>query len=120
MNNDGADRIGFAAPGVNGQAEVIAMAQAEANVDPETISYVEAHGTGTPLGDPIEIAALNQAFRKSTQAKGFLRNRQCQAQCGSFRHGGGRHGIDQDRLAAAARNNSTPHSLHCIKSKDRF
>ena len=71
MNNDGADRIGYAAPGVNGQAEVIAMAQAEANVDPETISYVEAHGTGTPLGDPIEIAALNQAFRKSTQAKGF-------------------------------------------------
>jgi len=41
---------------------VIAEALAIAEVEPETVTYIEAHGTGTPLGDPIEIAALTQAF----------------------------------------------------------
>lgn len=63
VNNDGSDKIGFAAPGLNAQAEVIAMAQASAGVHPDDVSYVEAHGTGTPLGDPIEVAALTKAFR---------------------------------------------------------
>jgi amino acid adenylation domain-containing protein len=63
VNNDGSDKIGFAAPGLNAQADVIALAQASAGVHPSEISYIEAHGTGTPLGDPIEIAALTKAFR---------------------------------------------------------
>jgi acyl transferase domain-containing protein len=71
MNNDGAARIGYAAPGVDGQAEVIAMSHASAGVTADSISYVEAHGTATPLGDLIEVAALTQAFRRSTEAKGF-------------------------------------------------
>jgi acyl transferase domain-containing protein/acyl carrier protein len=61
-NNDGATKASFAAPGVNGQAAVIADALANGGVEPETISYVEAHGTGTQLGDPIEIRALTKAF----------------------------------------------------------
>ncbi|WP_372052718.1 beta-ketoacyl synthase N-terminal-like domain-containing protein (plasmid) [Tistrella mobilis] len=63
VNNDGATRVGFAAPGVDGQAAVIAEALAVAGVDPTAIGYVEAHGTATRLGDPIEIAALDQAWR---------------------------------------------------------
>ncbi|QJE94722.1 non-ribosomal peptide synthetase/type I polyketide synthase [Luteolibacter luteus] len=63
VNNDGSDKIGFAAPGLNAQADVIALAQASAGVNPQDVSYIEAHGTGTPLGDPIEIAALTKAFR---------------------------------------------------------
>lgn len=62
MNNDGSGKVGYTAPSVEGQAQVIRLAQAVAGVEPETIGCVEAHGTGTPLGDPIEIAALNQAF----------------------------------------------------------
>ena len=62
INNDGAMKVGYTAPGVEGQAEVIAMAQASAGVDPQTIGYIEAHGTGTALGDPIEIRALRQVF----------------------------------------------------------
>ena len=58
---------------MEGQSEVIAMAHALAGVDPETITYVEAHGTATPLGDPIEVAGLTQAFRLGTQAKNFAR-----------------------------------------------
>jgi amino acid adenylation domain-containing protein len=71
MNNDGAMRIGYAAPGVDGQAEVIALAHASAGITADAVSYVEAHGTGTPLGDPIEVAALTQAFRRSTAARAF-------------------------------------------------
>jgi acyl transferase domain-containing protein/glutamate-1-semialdehyde aminotransferase len=63
MNNDGASKVSFTAPSVDGHAGVIALAQALAGIDPQTISYVEAHGTATPLGDPIEIAGLTQAFR---------------------------------------------------------
>jgi phthiocerol/phenolphthiocerol synthesis type-I polyketide synthase E len=65
VNNDGAGKVGFVAPSVEGQAEVIAEAQAVAGVEPGTIGYVEAHGTGTALGDPIEIRALRQAFGDS-------------------------------------------------------
>lgn len=64
VNNDGSDKVGYAAPSVNAQADVVALAQAAADVSPETISYVEAHGTATPLGDPIEVAALTKAFQK--------------------------------------------------------
>lgn len=63
INNDGANKVSFTAPSVDGQAEVIQMAQALAGVSPESVTYVEAHGTATPLGDPIEVAALTQAFR---------------------------------------------------------
>ncbi len=63
LNNDGSAKVSFTAPSVDGHAQVIAMAQALAGIDPQTISYVEAHGTGTALGDPIEIAGLTQAFR---------------------------------------------------------
>jgi phthiocerol/phenolphthiocerol synthesis type-I polyketide synthase E len=73
INNDGADKAGFTAPSVEGQIEVIAMAQALAGIQPREISYIETHGTGTPLGDPIEIAALTGAFRSSTQDVGFCR-----------------------------------------------
>ena len=62
MNNDGAGKMGYAAPSIKGQASVIAEALSLADVEPESIGYVEAHGTGTVLGDPIEIAALTQAF----------------------------------------------------------
>jgi len=71
VNNDGSFKMGFTAPSVDGQAAVIEAAQRSAGVMPETITYVEAHGTGTALGDPIEIAALTQAFRRSTRKTGF-------------------------------------------------
>jgi natural product biosynthesis luciferase-like monooxygenase protein/amino acid adenylation domain-containing protein len=71
VTNDGALKAGYTAPSETGQAQAIALAQAVAGVDPATITYIEAHGTGTALGDPIEIAALNQVFRDSTDATGY-------------------------------------------------
>jgi len=71
INNDGALKVGYTAPSVDAQTRVIAEALTLAEISPETISYIETHGTGTPLGDPIEIAALTQAFRAKTDKKGY-------------------------------------------------
>ncbi len=72
INNDGSEKVGFTAPSVEGQAEVIAMAhRAAGQVDAGQITYVEAHGTGTVVGDPIEITALTKAFRPTTNRTAF-------------------------------------------------
>ncbi|OQW95902.1 MAG: hypothetical protein BWK79_00785 [Beggiatoa sp. IS2] len=71
INNDGSAKVGYTAPSVEGQSRVIAEALALAEVSPETVGYIEAHGTGTPLGDPIEVMALTQAFRARTDKKGY-------------------------------------------------
>lgn len=71
INNDGSNKVGYVAPSVDGQAEVIIEAMAVADVDADSIDYVETHGAGTRLGDPIEIRALTKAFRTSTERTGF-------------------------------------------------
>lgn len=71
MNNDGSQKVGYTAPGIEGQAQVIKTTHEMAEVHPETITYIEAHGTGTAIGDPIEIAALTKAFAEGTQKKQF-------------------------------------------------
>jgi len=71
VNNDGGMKVGFTAPSVPGQAEVIAEALAFAEIEPDTIQYVETHGTGTALGDPIEITALRQVFCTQTEHQQF-------------------------------------------------
>lgn len=71
INNDGARKVGYLAPSVEGQAEVIAEAIEFAGVSADDISYVEAHGTGTTVGDPIEVRALTQAFRRTTSRIGY-------------------------------------------------
>ncbi|MEV6521215.1 beta-ketoacyl synthase N-terminal-like domain-containing protein [Longispora sp. NPDC051575] len=63
VSNDGADRAGFAVPGLAGQMSAVAEAMECAEVSPADIGYVEAHGSGTPLGDAIEVEALTRAYR---------------------------------------------------------
>ncbi|MBV8200688.1 MAG: SDR family NAD(P)-dependent oxidoreductase, partial [Acidobacteria bacterium] len=71
VSNDGSRKVGFTAPGIDGQTRVVRAALITAEVDPDTVGYVEAHGTGTPVGDPIEVAALTRAFREGTARRGF-------------------------------------------------
>ncbi|MFJ6149114.1 type I polyketide synthase [Streptomyces anulatus] len=79
VTNDGSDKAtdggtgrgGFAAPGVAGQRDAVLGALRAADVDAASIGYVEAHGTGTLKGDPIEFAALTEAFRAHTDRTGF-------------------------------------------------
>jgi len=71
INNDGNNKVSFTAPNAEAQTAVVASAQLVAAVSPDTIGYIEAHGTGTLLGDPIEVAALTDAFRLGTKRKEF-------------------------------------------------
>src|SRR2546430_3648889 len=71
VNNDGSEKAGYTAPGVNSQADAVVEALANAGVEADSISYLEAHGSGTPVGDPIEIRALTKAFRTSTPRSGY-------------------------------------------------
>ena len=87
VNNDGADKVGYTAPSVAGQAQVIREAQRVAGVTSDSIQYMEAHGTGTELGDPIEIKALTASLRYP--ASPILRTDLGKTQCRSFGYGGG-------------------------------
>lgn len=71
VNNDGNRKVGYTAPGVQGQMDVIEEALNRAELNPRDISYVEAHGTGTPVGDPIEIESLSKSYKKYTKDKQF-------------------------------------------------
>ena len=71
INNDGARKVSYLAPSVDGYAEVVAEALALSGIDAERVQYIETHGTGTSVGDPIEVEALTQAFRATTKKTGF-------------------------------------------------
>ena len=110
INNDGAAKVGFTAPSVDGQAEVIGEALAIARVDPETITYLETHGTGTTLGDPIEIAALTQAFSASTEKKGYCAIGSVKTNVGHLGTAAGIAGLIKAVLAL--KHKEIPPSLH--------
>lgn len=108
INNDGARKVGFTAPSVDGQADVIREALMLSGVEPETIAYIEAHGTGTPLGDPIEIAALKQAFR--TTKRGFCAIGSVKTNIGHADAAAGIAGLI--KTALSLQNAKIPPSLH--------
>jgi natural product biosynthesis luciferase-like monooxygenase protein len=110
INNDGSLKVGFTAPGVRGQVEVIAEAQAVAGVPAETITYIEAHGTGTTLGDPIEIEALTEVFRASTDKRKFCAVGSVKTNIGHLDVAAGVTGLIKTVLALKHR--ELPPSLH--------
>jgi len=110
VNNDGSVKVGYTAPSVKGQATVIAEALAVAEVDAETITYIEAHGTGTELGDPIEIAALNQVFRQRTQKQHFCAIGSVKSNVGHLDTAAGVTGLIKTVLAL--KHGLIPPSLH--------
>jgi acyl transferase domain-containing protein len=118
VNNDGSGKVSYMAPSVNGQAEVIATAQALAGIDARSISYVEAHGTGTSLGDPIEVAALTKAFRAQTDASGFCALGAVKGNVGHLEAAAGVAGLIKTVLALEHR--ELPPTLHFSKPNPRI
>lgn len=110
LNNDGANKMSFTAPGVQGQVEVIAEALNLAEVAPDTVGYVEAHGMGTPLGDPMEIEALTRAFRLSTEKRGFCAIGSVKTNIGHLVNAGGVAGLIKTVLSL--KNKQIPASLN--------
>ena len=110
VNNDGASKVGYTAPSVEGQRAVILEAMALAAVDPETITYIETHGTGTALGDPIELAALTQAFRASTDQNNFCAIGSVKTNVGHLNAAAGITGLI--KTIQALKHQQIPPSLH--------
>ncbi|WP_320777575.1 type I polyketide synthase [Streptomyces sp. CRN 30] len=110
VNNDGRRKVGFTAPSAPGQTEVVLAAQAQAMVDASTIGLVEAHGTATRLGDPIEVSALTEAFRQSTDRTGYCALGSVKTNIGHLGAAAGIAGIVKAILALEHR--QVPPSLH--------
>jgi acyl transferase domain-containing protein len=108
INNDGTRKVGYTAPSIKGQVEVIRAAHAFSQVAPESISYVETHGTGTPLGDPVEIEALTRAF--NLDKKGICRIGSVKTNIGHLDSAAGVAGFIKTVLALKHR--VIPPSLH--------
>ena len=70
VNQDG-QTSGIMAPSGPSQTALEVDVYERHGIDPDRITYVEAHGTGTRLGDPIEVDALTDAFRRYTDRTGF-------------------------------------------------
>jgi thioester reductase-like protein len=73
VGNDGSDKLGYVAPSTAGITRVVGKALQVSGVRGDELRYVEAHGTATPLGDQVELAALTDALRETTDAAGFCR-----------------------------------------------
>ncbi|MBD2453049.1 acyltransferase domain-containing protein [Nostoc sp. FACHB-87] len=110
INNDGAFKVSYTAPRIDTQAKVIKTAQIVAEVEAETITYIETHGTATALGDPIEMAALTQAFRSSTQKTNFCAIGSVKTNVGHLDTAAGVTGLIKTVLAL--KHKQIPPSLH--------
>ncbi len=110
VNNDGANKASYTAPGVEGQSKVLLEAMANAGVDADTISYVEAHGTATDLGDSIEMLALTNAFRATSKNTNFCAIGSVKTNLGHLETAAGVAGLI--KTALALHHKQIPPSLH--------
>jgi amino acid adenylation domain-containing protein len=99
VSNDGSAKVSYMAPGVDGQRMAISSAQAMAGISADAVTYVEAHGTATPLGDPVEVAALTEAFRATTQRNQFCALGSTKANIGHLDAAAGVSGLIKTVLA---------------------
>jgi acyl transferase domain-containing protein len=110
VNNDGNAKIGYLAPSVEGQAAAVREALVVSDVAADRIQYVEAHGTGTPVGDPIEVSALTQAFRATTSRNGFCAIGSLKTNIGHLDTAAGIAGLI--KVVKALQHRQLPPSLH--------
>ncbi len=110
INNDGSAKAGFYAPSIQGQTAVIRKVIDKTSVDPATISYVEAHGTGTRIGDPIEVAALTEAYRHYTQLNRYCGIGSVKSNIGHLDAAAGMAGII--KVALSLYHEKIPPTLH--------
>jgi phthiocerol/phenolphthiocerol synthesis type-I polyketide synthase E len=110
VNNDGRRKVGYTAPSVNGQAEAVSMALANAQIEKLNIAYIEAHGSGTKVGDPIEVSALNHVYAGNSAAPGSIAIGSVKSNIGHLGPAAGIAGLLKTVLAI--QHGQIPPSLH--------
>ncbi|MCP5097303.1 MAG: acyltransferase domain-containing protein [Chloroflexi bacterium] len=118
INNDGSAKLGYTAPSVGGQSDVILRAQRVADIEPDTIQYIETHGTATELGDPIEVEALTQAFRINTEKTQFCALGSVKSNMGHLDAAAGVTGLI--KTALSLKHGQMPPSLHFSQPNPRI
>jgi phthiocerol/phenolphthiocerol synthesis type-I polyketide synthase E len=118
VNNDGRRKVGFTAPAIEGQAEAIAMALAAAEAECESIGYIETHGSATAIGDPIEIAALNQVYGQAPIKAASIPVGSVKSNIGHLNAASGVAGLI--KTALAIRHGQIPPSLHFRQPNPRI
>jgi acyl transferase domain-containing protein len=118
VNNDGRRKVGFTAPAVEGQAEAISMALAAADADCDSIGYIEAHGSATAIGDPIEIAALNQVYSQAALKPGSIAVGSVKSNIGHLNAAAGIAGLIKATLAVS--NGWIPPSVNFFKANPKI
>jgi len=116
VNNDGSQKAGYLAPSVDGQARCAVEALAVAGVEPGSVQYIEAHGTGTPVGDPIEVAALTQAYGEG--GRGFCGLGSIKTNIGHLDTAAGAASLI--KVSLALRHGLIPASLNFERPNSRF
>ncbi|MEU8918628.1 amino acid adenylation domain-containing protein [Streptomyces nigrescens] len=114
VNNDGARKSGYTAPSIDGQAELVAGVHRLAGITADRVGHLEAHGTATLLGDPIEVAALTEAFRRTTTATGFCALGSVKSNIGHLDSAAGIAGLIKTVLLL--RHRALPPSLGCERT----
>jgi acyl transferase domain-containing protein/acyl-CoA synthetase (AMP-forming)/AMP-acid ligase II/acyl carrier protein len=113
VNNDGHSN-GITAPNPRGQADALCKAYMNAGISPEQISYVECHGTGTPLGDPVELEGMTQAYRKFTAKNQFCAIGSLKSTFGHMLSGSSVPSLI--KVVLALRNRTIPHTVNFEKA----
>jgi amino acid adenylation domain-containing protein len=117
-NNDGRRKVGYNAPSVEGQAEVIRAAQQRAGIAVETIGYIETHGTGTALGDPVEVEGLKRAVKDIPLQEASIPIGSLKANVGHLDAAAGVAGVIKSVMALKHR--LIPPGLHYEKSNPQI
>lgn len=119
VNNDGNNKLSYAAPSVKGQVEVLRLAWEDASIDPTSITSIETHGTGTPLGDPIEIRSLARAFGEAgVEEKQFCSIGSLKSYIGHLDVASGVCGLI--KMALSLENKQLPPLLHFQKAHPKI
>ncbi|MCU0685209.1 MAG: SDR family NAD(P)-dependent oxidoreductase [Polyangiaceae bacterium] len=117
VNNDGRT-MGITVPSADGQKAVIEEALGRSGVSPEAIGYLEAHGTGTLLGDPIEVKAASDVYRKYTSATGYCALGSVKSNMGHSLTAAGIASLI--KVLLGLQHGQIPATIHCTRPHPRF
>ncbi|MCW8200045.1 amino acid adenylation domain-containing protein [Verminephrobacter aporrectodeae subsp. tuberculatae] len=117
INNDGRT-MGLTTPNPDAQKDVIRAALARAGRSPGEIGMVETHGTATMIGDPIELKALNDAYRHGTDQRGYCAVASVKSNLGHLLSAAGAAGLAKAVLAVE--HGRVPPTLFCDAPNPRF